>query len=91
MIHFSTTSNIAVSVNRSNFTFVFFKNPCYDNPGEVQKRAGSCSFFKIHNQIHQLTITYRFPHTNHGIHLNFKIFTNLFCVRIICIINIFHV
>ena len=43
--------------------------------------------------IRQLEIMYSFEHTNHNFRLIFykKIFTNSFCVHVICISNIFHV
>ena len=41
---------------------------------------------------HQLARAYHFEHKNHGLHvIYFKIFTNSFCVRVICINNIFYV
>ena len=49
-------------------------------------------------QIYQLTIMYRFEHTNHDILQNFLfqnlynllVFFGFFCVRVICSSNLFH-
>ena len=41
---FFAINNIFISVNKSNFTFVFFKAVCHTNPGAVRKRAGSSSY-----------------------------------------------
>ena len=35
LIHFSTFDNILMSVNNSNFTFIFLKAACHANPGEA--------------------------------------------------------
>ena len=32
-----TNSNMSISVNKSNFTFVFFKNACVSNPSSGRK------------------------------------------------------
>ena len=35
LIPFSVINNILISVKRSNFTLVFYKAACHDNPGAV--------------------------------------------------------
>ena len=47
-------------------------------------------YFKS-SQIHQLTIIYCLEHTNHDILLKFLFQTLFFCVRVICINDIFHI
>ena len=71
LIPFSTMNNISIPVKRSNFTLVLFKATRLANPGALRKRPESNSYihFEI-SQIPQLTITYCFEHTNHGIVLN---------------------
>ena len=34
---FFTITNVSISVNRSNFTFVFLKAACHTNPGVERK------------------------------------------------------
>ena len=34
------STNISISVNRPNFTLLFFKAACHVNPVTVRKRAG---------------------------------------------------
>ena len=48
LIPFSTTNNISISVNNSNFTPAFFKQACYANPGADKKWAESNSYISIH-------------------------------------------
>ena len=44
LIPFSTINDISTSVDRSNFTVVFFKAAFHANPGAEVKRAGSSSY-----------------------------------------------
>ena len=41
LIQFSTINNISTSVNNSNFSSVFLKTACHDNPGAERNFAGS--------------------------------------------------
>ena len=43
LIPFSSIINISLSVNNSNFMFVFFKHACHPNLGDDRKWAGSSS------------------------------------------------
>ena len=47
VIPFSTFNEISISVNNCNFTIVFFKNACHNNPGADKKWAGSSSYIPI--------------------------------------------
>ena len=44
LIPFSTIINISISVNRSNFTFFFFKAACHANPGAEEKISRSSPY-----------------------------------------------
>ena len=44
-IPYSTISNISISVERSNFTLVFFKATCHANPEAERNFAESNSYF----------------------------------------------
>ena len=89
LVHFSTVNNISISVKRSKFILVFFKAACHTNHVQLFQDK----YFES-SQIHLLTVTYNFQHTNHGInHGNlfcFTTFTNSFCVHVICISDIFQ-
>ena len=60
LIPFSTTDNIQILINRSNFTLIFLKAACHANPGAVRERTGRVHilpdiYSKI-SQIHQLVL-----------------------------------
>ena len=42
-------NNMSISVERSNFTLVFFKADCHANPGAIRIQAGSISSISKHN------------------------------------------
>ena len=71
LITFSTINNISTSVNRSNFTFLFYNAAYHANPGAVRKRAGSSSynlrkiFWKLSNR--SAVNNNHFEHINHDI------------------------
>ena len=48
LVPFSTINSISISVNNSNFTFVFFKHACHANAGADKKWAGSSPYIPIH-------------------------------------------
>ena len=56
MIPFSIINNISISVNRSNFTLVFFKAACHANPQAKKNLAGSSP--NILRQIFQKIVKY---------------------------------
>ena len=69
-----------------NFTLVFFKAVCHANLRAKRSFAGSSLYILKHiflrhivesSQRHQLTIMYRFEHTNHDVLLNL-LFQNLY-------------
>ena len=37
LVPISTINSISISANNSNYSFVFFKHACHDNPGENKK------------------------------------------------------
>ena len=47
-IHFSTITNILLSVKRFHFILVIFKVACQASPGSVRKRAGTISYIWRH-------------------------------------------
>ena len=74
LISFSTINNISILVKKSNITLIFFKAACHANHGAEKHFAVSSSYISRFqdtyfesSQIHQLTITYWFEHTNHDI------------------------
>ena len=48
LVPFHTINNISTLVNKSNFTFVFFKAACHANTGAVRKQAGLSSYISRH-------------------------------------------
>ena len=44
---FSVSNNILISVNNSNFTFVFLKQACHVNPGADKTSAGSSLYISV--------------------------------------------
>ena len=42
---FSAINNISVSLNKSNFAFVFFKVDCHANPGAEKKELHQSHMF----------------------------------------------
>ena len=61
-----------MSVDNSDFTFVFFKQACHANPGADKKQEGSCSYISIH-------LSHHTEHTSHDNHrCLYKILQTLF-------------
>ena len=48
IIPFSTINNILIFINNSNFSPVFFKQACQNNPGANKKWTGSSLHISIH-------------------------------------------
>ena len=85
-----------VTYSSSN-TFAFLKAAFHANLGADRKWEASSWYTSWHIfqtfSIHQLTIMCHSERTNPCILLNvfFKVCTNSFCVRVICVSNIFHI
>ena len=99
LIPFSIINDISITIKISNFTLDFFKAACHHaNPGAEINFAGSSLyiltdiFLKFSNTSANNNVSLWRCKSWHSPKLFcFKIFTNPFCMCVICITNIFHI
>ena len=90
---FIRVNNTYVSVNRSSFTFVFFKSPCHGNLSAVIKQGGSSSYISRHifrkfsNTSASNNLSFWTCKSRYYLNLLFQKFANSLFMRVICISN----